>query len=120
MAKESLMEYGEEVLRLIATDQFVKRLPGPKQKKYVDLENPSSLDEGGSLALQYEPFEWDESSNTDGYMTKSRVSPVCVNDDKRPSVKEMAQIQQRINQVQQKVEMKSGRSGSGEGQQIAN
>ena len=120
LAKESLMEYGGEVLRLtqkaypnfppeaidqIATDQFVK-------KKYVDLENPGSLDEAVSLALQYESFERGESSSTDGRVTKPRVAPVSVNDDKRASVKEMAQLRQRISQVQEKVERKSGRRDS--------
>ena len=129
LAKESLMEYGGEVLRLgqkaypnfppeaidqIATDQFVKGLPDPEQKKYVDLENPGSLDEAVSLALQYESC-----SSTDGRVTKPRVAPVSVNDDKRASVKEMAQLRQRINQVQQKVDMKSGSSDAREGHQIA-
>ena len=87
LAKESLMECGGEVLRLtqktypnfppevidqITTDQFVKGLPDPEQKKYGDLENPGSLDEGLSLALQYESFERGENSNTDGHMTKPR------------------------------------------------
>ena len=67
-----------------------------------------------SLALQYELFERDESSRTDGRMTKARVAPVSFNDDRGASVKEMAQIRQRINQVKQKGEMKSGRSDYGE------
>ena len=134
VAKESLMEYGGEVLRLaqkaypnfppeaidqIATDQFVKGLPDPEQKKYVDLENPGSLDAAVSLALQFESFERGESCSIDGRVTKPKVAPVIVNDDKRSSVQEMAQLRQRINQVQQKVELKSERSDSGEGQKIA-
>ena len=133
LAKESLMEYGGEVLRLtekaypnfppeaidqIATDQFVKGLPDPEQKKYVDLENLESLDEAVSLALQ-SFVERGESCSIDGPMAKPRVTPVSVNDDKRSNVQEMAQLRQQINQVQQKVELKSGRSDSGEGQQIS-
>ena len=47
------------------------------------------------------------------------MAPVSVNDDKSANAREMAQLRPQINQVQQKVEMKSGRSDSGEGQQIA-
>ena len=128
------MQCGGEVLRLtqkaypnfppeaidqIATDQFVKELPDPEQKKYVDLENLRSLDEAVSLALQFESFKRGESCSIDGRMAKPKVAPVSVYDDKGSSVQEMAQLRQRINQVQQKVKLKSERSDSGEGQQIA-
>ena len=119
MTQKAYPNFPLEVIDQITTDRFVKGLSDPERKKYGDLENPGSLDEGVSLALQYESFERGENSNTDGRMTKPRVAPVSVNDDKRPSVKEMAQLRQRINQVQQKVDMKSGRTESGEGQQIA-
>ena len=117
LTQKAYPNFPPEAIDQIATDQFIEGLPDPIQKKYVDLENRGILDESVSLALQCESFERSESSSTDGHMTKPRVAQV--NDDKRASVKEMAQPWQRIHQVQQKVDMKSERNNSGEGQQIA-
>ena len=76
-SKESLMDYGSDIMRLaqraypefnytaldqVARDQFVRGLPDVDMKRHVDLGSSSSLDEAISLATQYESFEMGESS----------------------------------------------------------
>ena len=75
--KESLMDYGSDMMRLVqraypdfnytvldqvARDQFVLGLPDVDMKRHVDLGSSNSLDEAISLATQYESFEMGESS----------------------------------------------------------
>ena len=75
--KESLMDYGSDMMRLaqraypefiytavdqVARDQFVHGLPDVYTKRHVNLRSSSSLDEAISLATQYESFEMGESS----------------------------------------------------------
>ena len=130
--KETLMEYGGEVLRLtqkaypkfphlaidqIATDQFVKGLPDPEQKKHVDLQNPGSLDEAVSLATQYEAFEQGEGRTTGSHLAKPRSAPVNADDDNRVSCKEINQLKKQISQVEQKLETKTKCCGSRETQE---
>ena len=76
-SKESLMDFGSDVMRLaqraypefnytaldqVARDQLVRGLPDVDMKRHVDLGSSSSLDEAISLATQYESFEMGESS----------------------------------------------------------
>ena len=73
--KESLMDYGCEVSRLaqkaypefpyealdqVSREQFVRGLSDVDMKRYVDLQNPSSLEEAISLATQFESFDLGE------------------------------------------------------------
>ena len=119
--KETLMEYGGKVLHLtqkaylkfphltidqIATDQFVKGLPDPEQKKHVDLQNPGSLDEAVSLATQYEAFKQGEGSTAGSHLAKPRSAPVNADDENRVSCKEINQLKKQISQVEQKLEKK--------------
>ena len=100
MIKETLMEYGGELLRLvqkaylnsaidqIETDQFVKGLPDPEQKKHVNLQNLGSLDEAVILATQYEAFEQGEGRRAGSYLAKLRSVPLNADDEghKRPQL----------------------------------
>ena len=70
--KESLMEYGSEIMRLaqraypefklslidqVAREQFMRRLQDIEMKRFVDLHCSGGLDEAISLATQFESFE---------------------------------------------------------------
>ena len=72
LPKESLMDFGRKVSRLahkaypkfpyealdqVSWEQFVRGLSGVSMKRYVDLQNPSSLEEAISLATQFESFD---------------------------------------------------------------
>ena len=76
-ARESLMDYGSDVMRLaqrayprfsydaldqVAREQFISGLSGIEMKRFVDLRGPHSLDEAVSLATQFESFELSENS----------------------------------------------------------
>ena len=75
LPKESLMDFGHEVSRLahnaypkfpyealdqVSREQFVRGLSDVNMKRYVDLQNPSSLEEAISLATQFESFDLGE------------------------------------------------------------
>ena len=73
-SKESLIDYGSDVMRLAQraypeynytafdqVDQFVCGLPDVDMKRHVDLGSSSRLDKAISLANQYESFEMGES-----------------------------------------------------------
>ena len=76
-ARESLMDYGSDVMRLaqraypefsydaldqVAREQFISGLSDIEMKRFVDLRGPHSLDEAVSLATQFESFELSENS----------------------------------------------------------
>ena len=76
-ARESLMDYGSDVMRLaqraypefsydaldqVAREQFISGLSDIEMKRFVDLRGPHSLDEAVSLATQFELLELSENS----------------------------------------------------------
>ena len=76
-ARESLMDYGSDVMRLtqraypefssdaldqVAREQFISGLSDIEMKRFVDLRGPHSLYEAVSLATQFESFELSENS----------------------------------------------------------
>ena len=76
-ARESLMDYGSDVMRLaqraypgfsydaldqVAREQFISGLSDIEMKRFVDLRGPHSLEEAVSLATQFESFELSENS----------------------------------------------------------
>ena len=94
-ARESLMDYGSDVMRLaqraypefsydaldqVAREQFISGLSDIEMKRFMDLRGPHSLDEAVSLATQFESFELNV--NTTGLNSwleakgKTRSAPV--------------------------------------------
>ena len=76
-ARESLMDYGSDVMRLaqraypgfsydaldqVAREQFISGLLYIEMKRFMDLRGPHSLEEAVSLATQFESFELSENS----------------------------------------------------------
>ena len=106
LPKESLMDFGREVSRLahkaypkfpyealdqVSREQFVRGLSDVDMKRYVDLQNPSSLEEAISLATQFESFDIREGH-----------SPVAERGETRPSRGRSAHVQAEVHPVEKK------------------
>ena len=106
LPKESLMDFGCEVSRLahkaylkfpyealdqVSREQFVRGLFDVDMKRYVDLQNPSSLEEAISLATQFESFDIREGH-----------SPVAERGETRPSRGRSAHVQAEEQPVEKK------------------
>ena len=106
LPKESLMDFGCEVSRLaqkaypefpyealdqVSREQFVRGLSDVNTKRYVDLQNPSSLEEAISLATKFESFDLGEGHD-----------PTAGRGETRPSRGRSAQVQAEEQPVEKK------------------